>query len=87
MMADYISAFISLVKIDLFERWETWSVAAGPAGFRWRWVGLMSASLGALGVGHSVPGIKAEQVPCVLCGQGPGYHLPQEMQLVSWDQP
>lgn len=81
-MAHHISAFVSLVKIDLFERWETWSVAVGPAGFRWRW-GWTDVCSSALGMGHSVPGIKGEQVPCVLCGQGPGYRLPQEMQLVS----
>ena len=51
-MRDDISAFMSLVRIDLFERWETWSVAVGPAGFRWGWAGLASASLGALGTGQ-----------------------------------
>lgn len=48
-MRDDISAFMSLVRIDLFERWETWSVTVGPAGFGWGWAGLASASLGALG--------------------------------------
>ena len=57
-MGDYISAFMSLVKIDLFERWETWSVTVGPEDFRWRWAGLMSASLGDPGHWSQCPSNK-----------------------------